>query len=335
MKLGIVGVTGMVGRVMIDVLKQRNFPIDELYLSASERSIGKKFIFKNKKHTVLSMEELFSKSPHIVLFSAGSEISKKWAPRFSEIGTTVIDNSSAWRMDPDKKLIVPEINASCLKKTDKIISNPNCSTIQLVMILYPLHLEYCINRVIVSTYQSVTGTGKKALNQLNKEKAGYSYYKDKYEKIYPHPIYQNVLPHCDSFGSDGYTIEEIKLMKETKKIMNDQKISITATSARVPVIGGHSESVNITFQKEPNIDQIREIFVKKIKGVIVQDDLEKNIYPTPFFSHGKDEVFVGRIRKDFSCLNSLNLWIVSDNLRKGAATNAIQIAEYLIEKKYI
>ncbi|WP_185870283.1 aspartate-semialdehyde dehydrogenase [Blattabacterium cuenoti] len=335
MKLGIVGVTGMVGRVMIDILEQINFPIDELYLSASEKSIGKEFFFKKKKYNVISIEKLLSKSPQIVLFSAGSDVSKKWAPKFSEMGVTVIDNSSAWRMDPDKKLIVPEINASCLKKTDKIISNPNCSTIQLVMILYPLHLEYCIDRVVVSTYQSITGTGQKALNQFNKEKEGYSYYKDEYEKIYPYPIFQNVLPHCDSFdSSNGYTMEEIKLMKETRKIMNDQNISITATSVRVPVTGGHSESVNITFKKEPNINRIYEILFKT-KGVIVQDSPKENIYPMPFFSHGKDEVFVGRIRKDYSCINSLNLWIVADNLRKGAAKNTIQIAELLMEKKYV
>ncbi|WP_185851357.1 aspartate-semialdehyde dehydrogenase [Blattabacterium cuenoti] len=334
MKLGIVGATGMVGRVMIDQLENLNFPSDELYLSASEKSIGKEFFFRKKKYTILSINELLSKSLHIVLFSAGSDVSKQWAPKFAEMGVTVIDNSSAWRMDPNKKLIVPEINGFCLKKTDKIIANPNCSTIQLVMILYPLHLEYCIDRVVVSTYQSITGTGQKALNQFNKEKEGFSYYEDEYEKIYPYPIFQNVLPHCDSFLDNGYTIEEIKLMKETKKIMNDKKISITATSARVPVIGGHSESVNITFKKEPDINRIYEI-LSKTKGVIVQDSPKENIYPMPFFSHGKDEVFVGRIRKDYSCINSLNLWIVADNLRKGAATNTIQIAELLIEKKYV
>ncbi|AWU39833.1 aspartate-semialdehyde dehydrogenase [Blattabacterium punctulatus] len=330
MKIGIVGVTGMVGRVMVDLLKCRNFPIEKLYLSASEKSIGKEFIHNNKKYKIIRIRELFSKKPNIVLFSSGSDVSKKWAPQFAKIGTTVIDNSSAWRMDPKKKLIVPEINASSLSKDDKIIANPNCSTIQLVMILYPLHIEYGIDRVIVSTYQSVTGTGKKALNQMNKEKDGFFSYK----KIYPYPIYQNVLPHCDVFVKNGYTMEEIKLIKETKKIINDNNIAITATAVRVPVIGGHSESVNITFKKKPNIDHIYKIFLKK-KGIIVQDNPKKNIYPMPLFSHGKDEVFVGRIRKDYSCLNSLNLWIVADNLRKGSATNAIQIAELLIKKKYI
>ncbi|WP_185859660.1 aspartate-semialdehyde dehydrogenase [Blattabacterium cuenoti] len=330
MKLGIVGVTGMVGRVMMEVLEYRNFPVDELYISASKKSIGKEFFFRKKKYQVISIQDLFSKDPDVVLFSAGSSISKEWAPKFSEIGTTVIDNSSAWRMDPDKKLIVPEINISSLSKRDKIIANPNCSTIQLVMILHPLHLKYGINRVIVSTYQSVTGTGKKAVDQLNNEKKSLM----NQEKVYPHPIYQNVLPHCDSFGENGYTIEEIKLMKETKKILNDQNIAITATAVRVPVIGGHSESVNVTFNREPNIDDIYEMFSKK-KGIVVQDDPSKNIYPMPLLAHGKDEVFVGRFRKDYSFSNSLNFWIVADNLRKGAATNAIQIAESLIEKKYV
>ncbi|WP_185849556.1 aspartate-semialdehyde dehydrogenase [Blattabacterium cuenoti] len=330
MKLGIVGVTGMVGRVMMKVLESRNFPVKELYISASEKSIGKEFIFRKKKYQVISIQDLFLKNPDVVLFSAGSYLSKEWAPKFSKIGTTVIDNSSAWRMDPDKKLIVPEINISSLSKRDKIIANPNCSTIQLVMILYPLHLEYGINRVIVSTYQSVTGTGKKAVDQLNHEKESLM----NYEKVYPHPIYQNVLPHCDSFVENGYTIEEIKLMRETKKIINDQNIAITATAVRVPVIGGHSESVNVTFNREPNIDYIYEIFSKK-KGIVVQDNPSKNIYPMPLLAHGKDEVFVGRFRKDYSFSNSLNFWIVADNLRKGAATNAIQIAESLIEKKYV
>lgn len=330
MKLGIVGVTGMVGRVMMEVLENRNLPVKELYLSASEKSIGKEFFFRKKKYQIIGIQDLILKNPDVVLFSAGSSISKEWAPKFIKIGTTVIDNSSAWRMDPDKKLIVPEINISSLSKKDKIIANPNCSTIQLVMILHPLHLEYGINRVIVSTYQSVTGTGKKAVDQLNSEKKSLM----TYEKIYPYPIYQNVLPHCDSFGENGYTVEEIKLMRETKKIMNDQNIAITATAVRVPVIGGHSESVNVTFKREPNINHIYEIFSKK-KGIVVQDNPKKNIYPMPLLAHGKDEVFVGRIRKDFSCSNSLNFWIVADNLRKGAATNAIQIVESLIEKKYI
>lgn len=329
MKLGIVGVTGMVGRVMVDLLEKRNFPLKELYLSASDKSVGKEFYFQKKRHKVISVYDLFSKKPDIVLFSAGSDISKKWAPKFSDIGSIVIDNSSAWRMDSNKKLIVPEINASCLRKQDKIIANPNCSTIQLVMVLFPLHVEYEIRRVIVSTYQSVTGTGKKALDQLYQEKDGnYS------RKVYPYPIYQNVLPHCDHFTDGGYTIEEMKLINETKKIMNDYNITITATAVRVPVIGGHSESVNITFKKKPSINHIYEILLNT-KGIMVQDRPKKNVYPMPLYAHGKDEVFVGRIREDSSFQNSINVWIVADNLRKGAATNAIQIAEYLTKKKYV
>ncbi|WP_185871419.1 aspartate-semialdehyde dehydrogenase [Blattabacterium cuenoti] len=329
MKLGIVGVTGMVGRVMINLLEERNFPLKELYLSASERSIGKKICFKKQEYKILSIYDLFLKKPNIVLFSAGSDISKEWAPKFSNIGSTVVDNSSAWRMDSRKKLIVPEINAFSLSKQDKIIANPNCSTIQLVMVLFPLHIEYKIKRVIISTYQSVTGTGKKALDQLHQEKNGdYSY------KIYPYSIYQNVLPHCDHFTDHGYTLEEMKLINETKKIINDYSIAITATAVRVPVIGGHSESVNVTFRKKPNVNRIHDI-LSKTKGIIVQDFPKKNIYPMPLYAHGKDEIFVGRIRKDFSFENSINIWIVADNLRKGAATNAIQIAEYLTKKKYV
>ncbi|WP_185866913.1 aspartate-semialdehyde dehydrogenase [Blattabacterium cuenoti] len=329
MKLGIVGVTGMVGRVMIDLLEKRNFPLKELYISASDKSIGKEFFFKKKVYQIISIYDLFLNKPDIVLFSAGSNISKEWAPKFSKEGSTVIDNSSAWRMDPSKKLIVPEINATSLCKEDKIIANPNCSTIQLVMILFPLHIEYGLSRVIISTYQSVTGTGKKALDQLYKEKDGnFSL------KVYPHPIYQNVLPHCDHFTNNGYTIEEMKLINETKKIINDYNISITATAVRVPVTGGHSESVNITFKKKPNINHIYEI-LSKTKGIIVEDNPKKNGYPMPLYANGKDEVFVGRIREDFSFPNSINIWIVSDNLRKGAATNAIQIAEHLIRKKYV
>ncbi|WP_185877119.1 aspartate-semialdehyde dehydrogenase [Blattabacterium cuenoti] len=331
MKIGVVGVTGLVGRVMIDVLEKKNLSIEELYISASEKSIGKEFFFNRKKYKVISLHDLFLKKPNIVLFSAGSDLSKKWAKRFSEIGSTVIDNSSAWRMDPEKKLIVPEINASSLNKKDKIIANPNCSTIQLVMVLFPLHIKYKINRVVISTYQSVTGTGKKALDQLNQEKDGNINIQN---KIYPYSIYQNVLPQCDSFTENNYTIEEIKLIEETKKIMNDQNIKVTATAARVPVIGGHSESVNITFERKPNIDCIHKI-LSQTKGIIVQDNPKKNIYPMPLYSYKKDEVFVGRIRKDFSFKNSINMWIVADNLRKGAATNAIQIAEYLINRKYV
>ncbi|WP_185861044.1 aspartate-semialdehyde dehydrogenase [Blattabacterium cuenoti] len=329
MKLGIVGATGMVGRVMIDLLEKRNFPLDKLYISASNKSVGKEFFFKKKTHKIINIYNLFLNKPDIVLFSAGSSISREWAPKFSNIGSIVIDNSSAWRMDPGKKLIIPEINASCLCKQDKIIANPNCSTIQLVMVLFPLHIKYEIKRIIISTYQSVTGTGKKALDQLNQEENG-----DFSRKVYPYPIYQNVLPHCDSFIENGYTVEEMKLINETKKIINDYNIAITATAVRVPVIGGHSECVNITFRKKPNINHINEI-LSQTKGIIVQDEPKKNVYPMPFYAHGKDEVFVGRIREDFSFQNSINIWIVADNLRKGAATNAIQIAEYLIRKKYV
>ncbi|WP_185850146.1 aspartate-semialdehyde dehydrogenase [Blattabacterium cuenoti] len=324
MKIGIVGVTGMVGRVMMDLLDKRNFPLKKLYISASKKSIGKEFFFRKKKHRVIGIEDVLLKKPNIVLFSAGSNISKKWAPEFEKIGSIVIDNSSAWRMDPSKKLIVPEINAYLLNKNDKIIANPNCSTIQLVMVLYPLHIKYTITRIVISTYQSVTGTGKKALDQLNNEENN----NNNVKKVYPHPIYQNVIPHCDSFSEENYTLEEIKLMKETKKIMNDDKVNITATAARVPVIGGHSESVNITFKNKPDVDLIPKI-LSNIKGVIVLDNPKKNVYPMPILAKGKDEVFVGRIRKDNSFHNSINIWIVADNLRKGAATNAIQIAEYL------
>ncbi|WP_185868305.1 aspartate-semialdehyde dehydrogenase [Blattabacterium cuenoti] len=331
MKLGIVGATGMVGRVMLKVLESRNFPITNLYLSASKKSLGKRLFFRGKSYELIDIEDLlYNKKPNIVLFSAGSSVSKSWARKFEDLGSIVIDNSSAWRMHDHVKLIVPEINAQLLEKDDKIIANPNCSTIQLVMVLFPLHIQYHIKRVIISTYQSVTGTGKRAVDQLKEESIGNFSCK----KIYPYPIYNNVLPHCDSFLEDGYTLEEMKLMKETKKILNNQNISITATSARVPVIGGHSESVNISFTKDINIDKIREILLN-IKGLIIQDIPNKNIYPMPLNSHGKDDIFVGRIRRDYSFPNSINLWIVSDNLRKGAATNAVQIAEYLIKKNYV
>ncbi|WP_185850768.1 aspartate-semialdehyde dehydrogenase [Blattabacterium cuenoti] len=330
MKFGIVGATGMVGREIIDILENKDLPIKKLYFSASKNSVGKEIFFRKRKYQIISIQDLFLKRPNLVLFSAGSLISKKWAPLFAKKGSIVIDNSSAWRMDPDKKLIVPEINSSSIEKKDKIIANPNCSTIQLVMILYPLHMEYHISRVVISTYQSVTGTGKKAVDQLNKEKDKLFFSK----KVYPHPIYGNVLPQCDSFLDNNYTIEEIKLIEETKKIINDKNISITATAVRVPVIGGHSECVNITFKKKPDINHIYKILSKK-RGIIILDFPKENIYPTPIFSHKKDDVFVGRIREDFSCINSLNLWIVADNLRKGSATNAVQISEYLIDKNYI
>lgn len=324
-KVVIVGATGMVGRVMLEVLEKRNFPIDTLYTVASENSINQEIYFKGYPYKVISIEEAISLQLDIALFSAGAEISKKWAPRFAKSGVTVIDNSSAWRMDPDKQLIVPEVNGNILSIRNKIIANPNCSTIQLVMILYPLHKKYNIKRVIVSTYQSVTGTGKKGIDQLESEISGIY---DK--KIYPYPIYKNVIPHCDIFEKEGYSKEELKLIQETQKILGDTNIAITATAARIPVIGGHSESVNITFKKKFIINEVREL-LSNTPGVIVRDQPEKNIYPMPIHAHGKDEVFVGRIRRDFSKKNSLNLWIVADNLRKGAATNAIQIAEKVIK----
>lgn len=327
MKIGIVGATGMVGRIIVDILMKKNFL---LYLSASNKSVGKKILFGKRYYKIMKIEDLLLKKPNIVFFSAGSKISKEWGKKFSKKGTTVIDNSSAWRMDKNKKLIVPEINSYLLNKNDKIIANPNCSTIQLVMVLFPLHIKYSISRIVISTYQSVTGTGKKALDQMNKEKLGITCK----SKIYPYPIHENVLPHCGDFMENGYSFEEIKLENETKKIINDMSISITSTSVRVPVIGGHSESVNVTFNNKIDIDDIYKI-LKNTKGVTVMDNIKKNIYPMPIYSHGKDEVFVGRIRKDFSFKNSLNLWIVADNLRKGAATNAVQIMDYLINKNLI
>ncbi|WP_185877160.1 aspartate-semialdehyde dehydrogenase [Blattabacterium cuenoti] len=330
MKIGLIGATGMVGRIILDFLSKKFFSHD-LYFSASSKSIGKKIFIRNKIHKIIKINELLNKNLDVVLLSAGSKVSKKWSPLFAKNGSIVIDNSSAWRMDPKKKLIVPEINAFSLKKEDKIIANPNCSTIQLVMVLYPLHVIYNIKRIVISTYQSVTGTGKKALDQLNKEKLGEHNNK---KNIYPHPIYNNVIPHCDSFMDNGYTLEEIKLINETKKIMNEYNINITSTCVRVPVTGGHSESVNITFKKKPDLNKIRNILINT-KGIVLQDLVKENKYPMPIYSHNKDEVFVGRIREDLSFPNSINIWIVSDNLRKGSATNAIQILEFLIKEKFI
>lgn len=324
MKIGVVGATGLVGSVMLKVLEERNFPVTELIPCASERSVGKDVVYKGSSYKIVSVKDAVKMKPDIALFSAGSGISLKYAPVFAEAGAFVIDNSSAWRSDPKKKLIVPEINAHILKEKDKIIANPNCSTIQLVMVLAPLHRKYKIKRVVVSTYQSVTGTGSKALNQLLDEEKG-----KKGEKAYPYQIFRNCLPHCADFSENGYTAEENKLVNETHKIL-DPEINLTATCVRVPVIGGHSEAVNIEFENDFNLAEIINI-INKTKGVTVQDDIVNNVYPMPVSAEGKDDVFVGRIRHDFSKPNSLNLWVVSDNLRKGAATNAVQIAEYLYE----
>ena len=329
MKLAIVGATGMVGEVMLQVLSERNFPITELIPVASARSVGKKIDFKERSFKVVGLSNAVSMSPDIALFSAGGETSMEWAPKFAEQGTVVIDNSSAWRMDPSKKLIIPEINADILTKEDKIIANPNCSTIQMLMALAPLKNKYGIKRIVVSTYQSITGTGVKAVQQLENE-----YNNVEGPMAYPYPIHRNALPHCDDFMSNGYTKEEMKLLNETHKIFGDESIGVTATAIRIPVVGGHSESVNVQLKREFELNDVRKLLYDS-PGIIVQDNPETNSYPMPIYSEGKDEVFVGRVRRDFSQENSLNLWVVSDNLRKGAATNTIQIAEYLINKDYI
>lgn len=329
MKVAVVGATGMVGEVMLKVLEERNFPFTELMLVASERSIGKEMTFKNKTYKVIGLADAVSKKPDVALFSAGGSTSQEWAPKFAEAGTTVIDNSSAWRMDASKKLIVPEINADQLTKADKIIANPNCSTIQMVMVLAPLHKKYRIKRLVVSTYQSITGTGLKAVKQLENELAGI-----KGDMAYPYPIHKNVIPHCDVFEDNGYTKEEMKLVRETQKILDDTSIAVTATAVRIPTEGGHSESVNIEFENDFDVTEVRKL-LSQTPGVVVQDNTDVNTYPMPIYANGKDDVFVGRIRRDGSQPNSLNLWIVSDNLRKGAATNTIQIAEYLIKNKLL
>ncbi|MDE5418443.1 aspartate-semialdehyde dehydrogenase [Labilibaculum sp. DW002] len=329
MKIAVVGATGLVGQKILDVLTERNFPIDELYPVASERSVGKEIVFNGKKYKVISMMDAINLKPQIAIFSAGGDTSSKWAPEFEKAGTFVVDNSSAWRMHPEKKLIVPEINASELSVDDKIIANPNCSTIQMVVALAPLHKKYKIKRLIISTYQSISGTGVKAVEQLDNERAGIDG-----EMAYPYPIDKNCLPHCDVFEDNAYTKEEMKLINETRKILCDDSIRITATAVRVPVVGGHSESVNIEFEKDFDLDELKNL-LSESEGVILQDEPEKNIYPMPKFAHEQDEVFVGRIRRDFSNPNSLNMWIVADNLRKGAATNAIQIAEYLSKNQLV
>ena len=330
MKVAIVGATGLVGGEILKVFAERNFPVTEIIPVASERSIGKKINFKGVDYSVVSYETAIAMKPNVAIFSAGGGTSLEVAPKFAAAGITVVDNSSAWRMDPTKKLVVPEINAYTLTKEDKIIANPNCSTIQMVVILNPLHKKYKIKRVVVSTYQSVTGTGKAAVDQLFDERAG----KENITRVYPHKIDLNVLPHIDVFLDNGYTKEEMKMILETKKIMMDDSIQVTATTVRIPTIGGHSEAVNIEFEHDFDLAEVRNILENE-EGVIVQDDPKNFLYPMPITAHGKDEVFVGRIRRDESQKNTLNLWIVADNLRKGAATNAIQIAEYLAKNQLI
>ena len=327
MKVAVVGATGLVGSKMLQVLAERNFPVDELIPVASERSIGKEVEFKGKKYKVVSYADAIAAKPAVAIFSAGGGTSLELAPKFAEAGITVIDNSSAWRMDPTKKLVVPEVNANVLTKDDKIIANPNCSTIQMVLVLKPLHDKYKIKRVVVSTYQSVTGTGVKAVDQLFNERKGIEG-----ERAYKYQIDLNVIPQIDVFTDNGYTKEEMKMIKETNKIIGDDNIKVTATTVRIPVIGGHSESLNIEFEKDFDLNEVREI-LSKAPGVVVQDDVANFVYPMPLTAHEKDETFVGRIRRDETQPNTLNCWVVSDNLRKGAATNAVQIAEYLLSKE--
>ena len=329
MKVAVVGATGMVGEVMLQVLAERNFPVTELIPVASEKSVGKEIEFKGKKYKVVGLQTAVDMKADVALFSAGGETSLAWAPKFAAAGTTVIDNSSAWRMDQTKKLIVPEINAAVLTKEDKIIANPNCSTIQLVMILAPLHKKYDIKRIVVSTYQSITGTGVKAVQQLENEYAGVQG-----DMAYKYPIHRNAIPQCDSFEENGYTKEEMKLVRETQKILDDKTIAVTATAVRVPVVGGHSEAVNVEFANDFDVSEIRAI-LHSTPGVVVQDNLDTFTYPMALYAQGKDDVFVGRIRRDESQPTTLNMWIVSDNLRKGAATNTVQIAEYLVANQLV
>lgn len=329
MKVAVVGATGMVGEIMLKVLKERGFPVTELILVASEKSVGKEVEWNGKTYKVVGLQTAVDMKPEIALFSAGGETSLIWAPKFAEVGTTVIDNSSAWRMDATKKLVVPEINASSLTKEDKIIANPNCSTIQMVMALAPLHLKYKIKRVVVSTYQSITGTGVKAVQQLENE------YSDvKGEMAYKYQIHRNAIPQCDVFEENGYTKEEMKLVRETQKILNDRTIAVTATAIRIPVVGGHSEAVNVQFENDFDVAEVRQI-LHATSGVTVQDNTDTFTFPMPLYAEGKDDVFVGRIRRDESQPNTVNMWIVADNLRKGAATNTIQIAEYLVANSLV
>lgn len=331
MKVAVVGATGLVGTVMLEVLAERNFPITQLIPVASSRSVGKEIQYRGNGYPVVGLATAVELKPDIAIFSAGGGTSLEWASIFAEVGTTVVDNSSAWRMDPTKKLIVPEINADELTKSDKIIANPNCSTIQLVLALAPLHKKYGIERLIISTYQSITGTGVKAVQQYDNERNGLL---GNVDDAYPHPIFENCLPHCDVFGDNGYTKEEMKLVNETQKILSDPTIRITATAVRVPVKGGHSESVNVEFKHPFVVEEVVEL-LSNSDGIVVQDNPSKNIYPMPLSANGRDEVFVGRIRRDESHANALNMWIVSDNLRKGAATNAVQISEYLYKNNLV
>lgn len=325
MKIAVVGATGLVGSKMLQILEERNFPVSEIIPVASEKSIGKEIIFKSTKYKVVSAEDAIAAKPAIAIFSAGGSTSLVLAPEFAKAGITVIDNSSAWRMDPSKKLVVPEVNAQVLTKEDKIIANPNCSTIQMVLVLNPLHKKYTIKRVVVSTYQSVTGTGVKAVQQLMNERNNIVG-----EMAYKYPIDKNAIPQIDVFTDNGYTKEEMKMVNETRKIIGDNSIQLTATCVRIPVMGGHSESVNIEFENDFDLGDVKEL-LSGSPGVVVQDDINNFVYPMPLTAHEKDDTFVGRIRRDESQSNTLNCWIVSDNLRKGAATNAVQIAEYLIK----
>jgi aspartate-semialdehyde dehydrogenase len=329
MKIAVVGATGLVGSEILQVLEEHNFKFDEILLVASPKSVGKKQLFKGKEYTIIGMDDAISRKPDIAIFSAGGGTSLEWAPKFTEVGTIVVDNSSAWRMNPANKLIVPEINADTLRIDDRIIANPNCSTIQMVVALAPLHYEYKIKRIVVSTYQSVTGTGKEAVEQMMDERVG-----KEPKMVYPYKIDMNVLPHIDVFTDNGYTKEEMKMVNETKKIFGDDSIKVTATAVRIPTIGGHSEAVNVEFENEFDIDKVREL-LSKAPGVIVQDDPANKIYPMPITAHKQDAVFVGRIRRDETQPKTLNMWIVADNLRKGAATNAVQIAQYLVDKNLI
>ncbi len=329
MKLAIVGATGLVGQEVLKVLDERHIEFSELYLVASAKSVGQTLQFKDKEYVIKSIEEVCNLAPDVAIFSAGGGTSLEWAPQFAEKGTIVIDNSSAWRMDPAKKLVVPEVNGHVLKIDDRIIANPNCSTIQMVLALAPLHVRYRIKRVVVATYQSVTGTGKDAVQQMMDERKG-----QPAQRVYPHPIDMNILPHIDVFLDNGYTKEEMKMVNETRKILEDQSIGITSTTVRVPAIGGHSEAVNVEFHSEFDLNDVKEL-LENTPGIIVEDDVKNNIYPMPINAHGRDEVFVGRLRRDESQPKTLNMWIVADNLRKGAATNAVQIAEFLVEKSLV
>lgn len=332
MKLAVVGVTGLVGTVMNQVLEEEHLPIDVYMPVASAKSVGKSLIFNGKSHDIMSMEDAVAARPDVAVFSAGGSVSLEWAPKFAAVGCTVVDNSSAWRMDPDKKLVVPEINAGLLTKSDKIIANPNCSTIQMVMALAPLHIKYGIERIVVSTYQSFTGTGAKAVAQYEAERDGRTVEKD--QMAYHYPIFENCIPQCDVFTDNGYTKEEMKLINETRKILDDPGIKVTATAVRVPVNGGHSESINVSFYKDFDLADVRKM-LEETPGIVVLDNIDQFEYPMPLYAKNKNEVFVGRLRRDASAPNTLNMWVVADNLRKGAATNAIQIVKYLLEKQLI